>query len=195
MLFHQVGFEQEFFVINDHGEVVEPKRVATDACGYLAEVRSDPHSRPNMALAMHLENIREMDDRLTLENLRRAEFDHTQLDPTFLLRMAIRYGKPGGTTGRQNLYGHEFLAVEVGKFQYAGLHLHFSPHRDKDGKLKELMDIPRIVRLLDEEFRVEILAAQRMPGWYEFKRHGFEYRSLPTTVNLRRVAEFLSRLY
>jgi hypothetical protein len=95
----------------------------------------------------------------------------------------------------------------------AGLHVHFSwestsrqfydrcdsgngiHYRSVDQVSYYPLNIPRIVYLLDTEFRSVIEDADRQTGLYEMKHpYGFEYRSLPTTVNLDRLVAVLDTI-
>jgi hypothetical protein len=60
-----------------------------------------------------------------------------------------------------------------------------------------LLDVPRIVRALDEEFADEIKEARRQPGEYCIKDVRLEYRSLPNfafELDLTKAKEFLNRI-
>lgn len=60
-----------------------------------------------------------------------------------------------------------------------------------------LLDIPRIVRALDEEFAEEIRDARRQPGEYCVKDVRLEYRSLPNFAfefDLTKAKNFLDRI-
>ncbi len=83
----------------------------------------------------------------------------------------------------------------------AGLHVHFSDideHTivDKDNKVVKYhtsnqLDIPYIVYQLDKMFKEHILCSHRQPGIYEMKPWGFEYRSLPSTIDSSVLCEFI----
>lgn len=215
------GFEREFFVFKDKKPVLlglnPPKHpilgtLGWDGCGYLAETRSEPHTHPIMAahlllaadeiahrIATHakmklvLAATHKFDVEF-LRDVRRKGFGHKGKHS-----LASRYAKRG------NIYGHDYLNDDL-SISYAGLHVHFSDQQEvtaydnyarganKTHKLnvpREQLDIPRIVRLLDKAFESEIKRAGRLPGFYEIKGHGFEYRSLPATVDVLKVADVL----
>ena len=77
---------------------------------------------------------------------------------------------------------------------------------DKDNRpqtvyRQNLLDIPEIVRNLDEEFRQEIKDSKRQPGWYAIKdgKSRLEYRSLPNFVfpmthNIKDVMSLVARI-
>jgi len=49
------------------------------------------------------------------------------------------------------------------------------------------LPIYSIVRKMDDAFLKEIIKTERVWGEFEIKSHGFEYRSLPTTISLEKV--------
>lgn len=56
-----------------------------------------------------------------------------------------------------------------------------------------LINIPKIIFYLDAEFAREIKEAKRATGLYQMKSYGFEYRSLPATIDILEVADFLEK--
>lgn len=85
----------------------------------------------------------------------------------------------------QNNY---ILQVEEGYtfldgYEPAGFHVHFGAYCP--------IDMPLIIKAFDERFKKEILAAQRTLGAYRMKPHGFEYRSLPATIDSIAVTQLL----
>ena len=56
------------------------------------------------------------------------------------------------------------------------------------------VDMPMIIRTLDDEFKDVIDKTKRVTGAYEVKEYGFEYRSLPANVDLGKVAEVCRKL-
>lgn len=68
----------------------------------------------------------------------------------------------------------------------AGIHVHFSSRDIKTGDVIEL-PIEDIVREMDIIFGNEIERTDRIPGEWEPKTHGFEYRSLPCNVDIIKV--------
>lgn len=78
------------------------------------------------------------------------------------------------------------LERHTSKVVTAGFHIHFGTER--------LVDMPLIIKRLDEAFEDEIMKAGRQFGDYRMKPHGFEYRSLPNMVIPSEVADFLVEL-
>jgi len=60
--------------------------------------------------------------------------------------------------------------------------------------VNNFIDIPRIIKLLDETFKTEIKKSGRIPGAYEIKDYGFEYRSLPNNVNMNKVVSVCQKI-
>lgn len=187
------GFEKEFFVLDKNGKyTLVTSEIACDECHWLAEARGEPHAYP--LHAKHLLNA-------ATELLHASASKHGMvlvdkaLAPDFpkeLLRLAHRkYGKNAS---------HSYFA-HGGCYKHsiprAGLHVHFGNARDimHDGQkvatVEDTVNVPRIIWMLDNAFRSEIKEAKRVPGEYEFKRWGFEYRSLPSTVSLDKLVDVL----
>lgn len=208
----QFGFEQEFFIRNTAGDLVlAPKNlinVGLDECGYLVEGRGKPHDHPILAAysllaANHLMQAALSGAKNPLILVKDLAF--TKI-PAVLQRKAIRRdGKHSYPENRGNLYGKDYSPSD--RWQRAGLHVHFSDFEKtrvfgrtgqstRSGhhmfQIHRPLDMPRIILALDKAFKEEIKAAKRLLGMYEMKPYGFEYRSLPTTVNVLDVAEFIA---
>jgi len=185
------GLEREYFITRDGQFCLSPTTVPHDECGYLAEARGEPHTDPTAAIFSLLADehrVRIAAKKCGCELVLEA----TAKLPTTLIRDALRsYGKPPATA--TSLYGRTYRDLTP----RAGVHIHFSNEINvtHDGKLintvAALLDIPKIIMSLDQAFADVIREARRLPGMYGMKPWGFEYRSLPTTVDLLRVAAFL----
>lgn len=195
------GFELEFFVKRDK-EYISPSVLPTDHCGYLVEARADPHADPLKAVYMlksEMHRLQQLSAKLgyTLE----------LADTAPLSREFIRTNlRARGKNVSQSFFAYG------GAYRHnnprAGLHIHFgslvkkeSSYRDEEGDMQRielsgvyLVNMPRILWILDGAFKDEISAARRIKGEYEIKEHGFEYRSLPATVNLDKVATVLQEI-
>ena len=122
-------------------------------------------------------------------------WDATMRVPQRLLWEALReHGKPSYPQGRGNIYGMDYKPSC--RDSRAALHIHFSDtYTDAKGdKHCRIMDMPKIIQKLDGAFKKEIKEAKRLPGFYEMKPHGFEYRSLPCSVDLDEVVKVLKEL-
>jgi len=212
---YEFAFEKEYFVVHKKMEgalypnnlCLVPKGIDRDECGYLAEARG-PKNRCPIHAAYGL--LAEED--ILISKALDLGFDllccrpYTKL-PKSLARAAMReFGKGTYPHERGNLYGKDFQPND--SWQRAGLHVHFSnnkivkmftppsPHNPLGGYHEEsipagIMDMPRIIRELDKRFAPEIKASKRLPGFYELKPYGFEYRSLPNSISVVEVAKFI----
>lgn len=192
------GFEKEYFVLdNNDNPVLAPIALPHDECGYLVEARGDHHVNPFKAAHLFLAE----EERLArvAQNMQ-VKLDTTQptrrLNPKLAREALRRFGKNPLTPDRGSLYGRDYKATD--RLARAGLHVHFGSvveYQDRDGhqrSITTLIDIPRYIQLLDKAFADEIKSAQRLPGLYEIKQHGFEYRSLPASADPMAVAVILS---
>lgn len=192
------GFECEFFL---RDKDTKEFRIVTqflpkDDCGYLVEVRGEPHTDPIKAAylwAAEFKKVRE----LVPPALELVTSPYEILPKPFLLQCLRAYGK--NSAHERGMCGK---LMPVDKYSRAGLHVHFSNQveyeeydRGDRGHFKNwvsgMIDIPKYVLALDKAFKSQIKEAKRVPGLYEMKAHGFEYRSLPNTVLPGEVAEVL----
>jgi hypothetical protein len=186
------GFEREYFVLRGFDVVVAATEgLPADGCGYLAEARG-LHS-PDVINAAHLLLADEYRLRKLAESKGLA-LDSTsrKLDKTFKFNAMRAFGKTAQTdfsmSGKWN----------SPSLSHAGLHIHFGRelvYTTKEGqKVKVgagIINIPAIVLRLDQRFKAEIKAAKRALGLYKIQPWGFEYRSLPATIDPLTVAEFV----
>lgn len=187
------GFEKEYFVADSEGKfVLCPPELRGDECGFLAEARGEPHEDPFKAAYLFLAEEEKLKEKVTSLGLRLLWVTETKLS-TALLRDALRRnGKPVYPTERGNIYGLDYKAND--RRQRAGLHVHVSNERqfhykgEVVGTVSSFFDFVKIIQKLDGRFKKEIKQAWRLPGFYEIKSHGFEYRSLPMYIDPREVA-------
>ena len=196
------GFEMEYFVFDQKtgSHVLCPDALPKDECGYLAEARGEPHADPVSAAYLLLAEEKRL--------CTKAEKLGLWLDRTLptlkldrkLARDALRrHGKPGYSDQRHNMYGKDYPVNNP--WNRAALHVHFSDTEEftwtnKEGlKLSKTihhpLDMCKYILALDKAFAKEIKTARRLPGFYEMKPHGFEYRSLPCNVDPAAVAQVI----
>lgn len=194
MLLDEIGIEQEVWLLDANGKIVEPAVYSFphDDFGFLVELRSRPHQTPEPI----------MDD---MKNLQ-AGF--SELAKNFGLRLEIKDSMPIDKwlinyldywRTKYNYYNLKDLTENItpgstrthatgfsdsAEILTAGIHVHFS--RKLDGKRVQL-PIQEIVKTMDEKFKDEISKANRISGEYEIKPYGFEYRSLPASCSLHKV--------
>lgn len=188
------GFEQEyFFTKNNSFELLTDYELTSylDHCGYLVEARGEAHKDPYSAMKLHEVAQHRLKDKMTKYGYA-IHKENTMDVPKEHQRICLRkFGK--------NPAQAYFMAgrVYTSNRPRAGLHIHFGSTetitwtaKSGEGFSREycpMFNFSRIVYLMDRAFKDEIKAAKRIPGEYELKPHGFEYRSLPTTVDLLKV--------
>lgn len=204
------GFELEAFCFNEAGEpILVPKSLPFDECGWLVEVRSEPHTSISMAMALLGAEKKVID--------KRAEKAGVKLlyEPTFKIPRDLKV-KAGRVHGKGiisylNVYGHETHKNNT-DLATASLHVSFTEEQTfnysersackecshteyKKFKYQGFIDHAKFIVGLDVAFKAEIAKARRNPGFYERKSDGrIEYRSLPNNVDLDKVVEVLEKL-
>lgn len=193
------GFEGEYFCCLNMEDGQGPidyclpsKDLPKDECGYLAEVRGEPYHTPEGARALYRVAYDKVNAQADKDGMFITTFDPTIKLPKKLLREAMRiHGKASGSA--DNVYGAQYKDSDT--WNRAGFHVHFSNEYTDNGKTYyRLMNIPRIILDLDRNFKDEIKKASRLPGMYEMKSYGFEYRSLPADVNLDKLVDILKEM-
>lgn len=190
------GFELELFLKRGDEYVVPSKGhyLPTDACGYLVEIRGDPHSDPLKAMYLMKADL----ERVTVQaaNLGyNLELAHTAPISKNFLRL-IRRSRGKNPSKSFFAYGGMYRSDTP----RAGLHIHFGSlitkkyDNDNSFSYTSIVNIPRILQVFDTEFKKEISDTKRIRGEYEIKEHGFEYRSLPATTDLNKVVSVLEKL-
>lgn len=205
------GMELEFFAVvapgkENEGQVTffpAPLASLMDDCGYLLEARGEKANNPDQARWNLHKQIRYLTKQASAQGLMLENLDTKDIAKEHLRLCMRQYGKNAAQS--YFMGGHVYKSTRP----RAGLHLHFGTERmfkipDKvmDNEIvtggawtvAEICNMPRIIALLDKAFREEIKAAKRMPGEYEVKSYGFEYRSLPATSNLDKVVDVIERM-
>jgi len=189
------GFELEFFLRDSAGVFVKaPDSLAAyrDDCGYLVEARGDPSKCPLEARwLMHAAFVKLSRD-ASAAGLELVAAPTAKL-PSETLRLCLReFGKSSAKS--YYMYGKCYKTLKP----RAGLHIHFAgaEHVAKTDSgahvsYRDHLNVPAIIRRMDIAFDKEIKQARRVPGEYELKHYGFEYRSLPSGIDLDCVADFL----
>jgi hypothetical protein len=194
----EYGFEIEFFVTKKKEFVISPARMPMDECGWLVEARGQPRAAPLEAAFSCLADIHRLKVAAKTHKVILSKASYTELDPVLMRTARRTYGKREYPEGRGNIYGIDFAPDD--DLARAGLHIHFSDYVERRNEKGEVfrdhrqINMPRIIRALDEKYKKEIEDSKRLPGFYEMKNWGFEYRSLPNTMNLIEVAEFIETI-
>lgn len=188
----KIGIEREYWLLRGD-EIIEPHKYGFpfDEFGFLVEMRTHPYTT-SQGLIEELERLTKAHEaqaealglRLKLQHRRflgknlinylKKEYAWDYLPD---LTANIYSGVAGShATGINNLYGT------------AGVHVHFSRYNNEGRRVQ--LPIREIVMNMDARFNEVIAKAKRIRGEYEIKPWGFEFRSLPCTVNIEEVAEF-----
>lgn len=201
------GFEQEFFVkkVGTDEFIVAPDSIPHDDCGYLVEARAEHHKNPFAARHMLTAAVDQIRPAVAKAGAELVLADTIDLPKEFLRTTLRRFGKNPAKAFFS--HGGSYKASRP----RAGLHIHFGtesrelyrrhigdddkPIYTRENVSAEQFNIPRIIWIMDQAFKEEIRAAKRVLGEYELKPWGFEYRSLPATINLDKVATVLNQIH
>lgn len=191
------GFELEEFYATSEGVVTPvPTSIPHDDCGWLVEYRGQPHYDVFQAVGSVLAEQKRV-LKLIPEGFKTLRENHLEVPRKVKLAARRTYVK--GILAYENLYGKT-----PSKLDHAGVHISLTNERilsiwDKSAKssynyaVREMWDFPSFVKAMDKRFAQAIREAKRVPGFYELKSDGrFEYRSLPATIDLWEVAEFVT---
>lgn len=188
------GFEKELFVYDAEGKhALADMMVPHDACGYLAEARGLPFGDAYEAVGSLI--AAEHKARITAQKYGQFLETHGSvvLPAKFRKNCLRRFGK--NASQELSLTGKY---LPQGPRSYAGLHVHFSNEIElQEGRRKRkvsgFINVPKVIVALDKRFAADIREARRVPGLYEIKPYGFEYRSLPADIDPWVVAAFISQ--
>jgi len=188
----KIGLESEYFValVDDLEEnpVIIPSQFPTDESGILLEVRGKP-GEPYFATYSFVQEYFHLQELLKELSLKIILTHRHKITKRMQLDLSRQFAK--GIYKAQNLYSDVKTHRKSTAYYYAGLHVHFSNNFEHkmytpDGQysrmltVPQIVDIPHIVRKMDEEYGDQISAYHRNKGCYELKGDNFEYRSLPT---------------
>ena len=187
----KIGLESEYFIcqINDEEEnpVMIPRQLPIDESGILMEVRGNP-GEPYTATYSFVQEYFRLQEVLKDLGLKIVLTHRYKFGKKLRLDLSRLF--PKGIYRAQNLYSDVKTHRKSTAYYYAGLHVHFSDndvrtYTDAKGikstiNIPGILDIPFIVRKMDEEHGDQISAFHRNKGCYELKNDNFEYRSLPT---------------
>lgn len=190
------GFEYEEFITDKDGNIrLVPDDFPKDDCGWLIEYRGEPHDNPYEAvgalkavMTRERSHFKEAHPDLKLQG---TELPFANVPRA--LKLEARRHNTKGLDRFQNLYGRKPTQTAT-----AGLHLSITRERviyvksKNKGTYNALWDYAQFIRFMDKEYAKAIKATKRVPGFYELKDDGrFEYRSLPITVDLWKLAKLL----
>ena len=197
----EIGIEKEIFLLDENNEIMEPKLYGfpRDEFEFLVELRSLPSDRlyPVYTTLQQEElqyRLRANKFGMHLEDKPNMYKSNDWIDNHWNKYNLYRFDDCDYT---ENIYGNKGESHHFGvlddtfegierKRLTAGIHVHFS---SRDSITGEVIDLPieKIVKKMDKQFHWTIKEAERNRGEWEPKTHGFEYRSLPSNVNMLRV--------
>jgi hypothetical protein len=193
------GFELEYFVINKKNQVVVPREELSsflDAGGILVEARGEPQKHPALALVALKLKYAVLNKAVRKAKRRLLLAPRAKVTPASL-RYAQSHKKgfnPEAAPIFERFRNPVKLEHRIPGVYQAGFHVHFSQPDPYDPKRNMPFDMVYPIRLLDQEFAREIHLAGRLPGAYQIKPYGFEYRSLPATVNQKKLVKVLCKM-
>lgn len=194
------GFELEAFTFGaDEQPILAPSGLPKDECGWLAEIRSEPHDNVTKAFALLDAERRIVEKQAKLLGCVLLYEPLFEIPRDLKVEAARRGGKP--PIKYRNLYGHQTHKNPT-RLATASLHISVTnaelvwftdSNRSQQSKpYPGFIDYAVLVTTFDKAFKAEIAKAKRNPGFYEVKPDGrIEYRSLPNDVDLNRVANVL----
>jgi hypothetical protein len=205
----KIGFELEMFCLDsleeDKFPCLVPEGLPYDECGWLVEVRSEPHDDIRKAIALFQAEIDAVTEKATKAGVTLLREPLLEIPRNVKVQAARSYNKT--PLRYQNVYGHQTHRNST-RLQTAAIHISFTNEQTfrydrwtKDGRVPDTMKYPgfvdhaRIIVGLDRAFKDEIKKAKRNPGFYEVKVDGrIEYRSLPNNVDLEKIRIELEKL-
>jgi hypothetical protein len=207
----EIGLEVEFFIEDLKGNIVEPPiTISTDECGFLGEIRTKPFSSSYHLVGNLIAELMEVEKSLEERNLRISKLSYYKPSKEEIKHFLLRYPKKLEPT--YSIYSTKD-ANNLDSYWRAGTHIHFSSSWketiiDSKNNSREIihyyqLNIPLIIKTLDEKFKNILKDNKRHKGIYRLKEHGFEYRSLPNSFIIinylknqyREIEFFLSKVF
>lgn len=220
---NKVGLEAEFLLRNNKGKLVFPGDFGfeTDEFEILGEFRADAAFSRYQAVGNFFTSLMWVLDKAKENNLTVDFSGVTTITPEQKAEIIRKVGYKS-VPPCTNVYKTDILALSddvvdkkgniISSRISAGLHVHFSRRMYHEtyvkGKLIEASDvnllllrqIKSMVREMDKKilpiYQPKATLKYRQPGFYEMKPWGFEYRSLPMSIdftdynNVRHVVDF-----
>ena len=197
VLINEIGLEKELWLLDKKGNILEPivYGFPADEMGFLIEIRTEHSFYPTdieMSLGLS-QDVAEV--RARHMGFRVEEKAYREVDKYFIEYISDKYKHSQMPDYTENVYGDTLVpfSMHTGfhhNIATAGLHVHFSSRLIEGNKCEYIkLDISKIVKYLDNIFKHEIVSSLRAIGEFEHKSHGFEYRSLPSTADIKKVIE------
>ena len=190
----RIGYEVEFWLLDKKAQIVMPNDYGfpIDEFGFLVEIRTHAHR--------NCESLLDELNRLTLAHKAQAKSLGLRLvlqprrfmGKSLINCLSIKYHWDTLPDLTANIYSTVSRSHATGidsEYGTAGVHIHFSRHNRKGHRVQ--LPLKRIVMGMDARFNEKIAYSGRVHGEYEIKPYGFEYRSLPSTVNPKVIVPFV----
>lgn len=199
------GFELEAFYKPEDTIILPPAHLPVDGFPGLVEIRTEDHDTLEKAYF----NLLKEASRIGLDKLSFVPEHTFSAEQKRELRRTRTICKD--QVDVQSLYGkkpRDLKGKTLASFQINISNLRHDSRtisRSKDGVTIEfteperfnLLDVPKIVRALDDVFALDIKLSKRQPGEYCIKGDRLEYRSAPNLsacLNVHEVASFLEKI-
>ena len=195
MILNEIGLELELFLLDKDNNILEPIKYGfpADEMGFLIEIRSEHSNRPEDVENILDSLIKINIDKANLLGFKVERVSFKEVSKEFQEYIREKYKHYLFPDHTQNIYGKPLVSHHTGfkeNLATAGLHVHFSSRRIFGTKcVQRDLPIEKIVKEMDTIFIKEIKDANRVPGEYEMKSHGFEYRSLGNNIDVRKVID------
>lgn len=183
-----------------------PYGLPFDECGWLAEIRSEPHTDITKAIFFLKAEQAKVERQAARAGIKLVYVPLMEIPRDLKVQAARTHSK--GLISYRNIYGYETHKNPT-KLQTASLHVSFTNEksfnydtcshstppvvtRNNKFNYPGFVDHAKIITTFDRAFKAEIAKAKRNPGFYEVKGDGrIEYRSLPNDVSLDKVEQVL----
>jgi len=196
MEIREIGVEKELFLLKGV-QVMEPSNYGFpyDEFRFLVEIRSLPSDRLYPVYTTLQQEELQYSLRANKFGMTLSDEPNITVDSNFVDSLWSKYNLGRFEDKTKNIYKSKNPSHHLGvldtpsagiKRLTAGVHIHFSSRDSETGNIIDL-PIEDIVRRMDDIFEHDIKYAGRNLGEYELKSHGFEYRSLPSNVDIYKV--------
>lgn len=192
MILYQVGLENEYWLLDSKGKILEAPvyDFPSDEMGFLIEVRSAWGIEYKAIVGSLIGNFTNEAEKAGMLGLNIECSSYKIVTKEWQDYIARKYNHIGFENYTRNIYGikKSHHTGFMGDRATAGCHVHFSRWNTKKERYLGFTEeeVEKIVRSLDGTYEELIAETERTPGEWEPKPYhgGFEYRSLPSTVDL-----------
>lgn len=192
-----IGIEREYFLVDMDNNIIEPDMYGfpIDEFGFLIEIRTQPHDNPDDLINEFVKLYESYEAHAQLVDLKLSCSPRLLMPRELKKYLSKKYHWESLPDLTANIYSGTNDSHATGirnGWATAGTHVHFSKYND--GGFRVQLPIRDMVSKLDSEFIYNIQRAHRIPGEFEIKPWGFEYRSLPNNVGLEKIIRYAFKL-